>query len=74
MSLADTECIAESVSAVFLHAINSPVMQPPSPSSLPVTEWSSERKQVGEGVEKETGRRGGKEGWRTGKGRDDLHI
>lgn len=66
MSLADTERAAESISRL-LYTINSPVMHPP-----PLSQWpSSERKRVGEGVEKELGRRGGKG---EGKRRDKLHI
>lgn len=60
MSPADTECTAESVSAVFLRAINSPVMQQHPQPSLPA------RDQGELGEEASGGRRGerdGEEGW-----------
>lgn len=67
MSFSATDCTAEDTR--ILCAINSPVM--PSAPTL-VTKWSSERKRVGEGVEKQIGRRGRNEG--EGKQGEDLHI
>ena len=68
MSFFATNCTAEDTSRI-LHAINSPVM-PSAPTR--VAKWSSERKRVGEGVEKQIGRRGKNEG--EGKQGEDLHI
>lgn len=82
MSLADTECTAESVSAVFLHVINGPVIQQtlPYPPSLPPAQpsgaqrgskWGKEWiKRQGGGV----GKKGGGEGKQRERERDDLHI
>lgn len=64
MSPADTQRTAESVSAVLLHAINSPVMQQPPPS-LPARDRGGRKQVAGVQWKKKTGgrrRRGGKGG------------